>query len=186
MKNANVDNTIKFIDKKAEYEGKNRISKLRISKLRDKNKVIGYEEHKKMKAHEAKKQKILNSNLYKFRKRIIAGIVITSSVFVGIFLWQKFFEPSLIQSKDNNFKVESGNLSNSDVSTYSSIIKESIQGTLDIKYKINIEQLHKNGNLIFAKGYFNIPKKGDINFDMILQNYSPYSLKINGNEYLKK
>ena len=28
MKNANVDNTIKFIDKKAEYEGKNKISKL--------------------------------------------------------------------------------------------------------------------------------------------------------------
>ena len=186
MKNANVDNTIKFIDKKAEYEGKNKISKLHVSKLSNKKKVIGYQEHKKMKAHEAKRQKILNSKIYKFRKRILTIILITSSLFVGIYLWQTFYEPYYIQSKDNNFKVESENLSNSDVSTYSSIIKESVQGTLNIKYKINIEQLHRNGNLIFAKGYFNIPDKGDINFDMILQNYSPYSLKINGDEYLKK
>lgn len=186
MKNANVNNTIKFIDKKTEYEGKNKISKLHISNLSEGNKVIGYQKHKKMKAHEAKKQKILNSKIYKFRKKILTIIIITSSVFVGIFLWQKFYEPSYIQSGKNNFKVESPNLSNSDVSTYSSIIKESVKGTLGIKYKINIEQLHKNGNLIFAEGHFNIPDKGDINFDMILKNYSPYSLRINGEEYLKK
>ena len=70
MKNANLDKTIVFIDKKAEYEGKNRTYKLRLNELKGKNKIIGYQKHKKNKAHEAKKQKLLNSKLYKFRKRI--------------------------------------------------------------------------------------------------------------------
>lgn len=185
MKNADVDNTIKFIDKKTEYEGKKRIFKLDLDKLTDKEKVIVYKEHKKHRAHEAKKQKILNSKIYKFRKKIFVAIIIICSVFVGVYLWQKFYKPSYGESNINNFKVESENLSNSDVATYSSIIKESIKSTLNINYTIKVEQLHKNGNLIFSTGYFNIPDKGDINFDMILQNYEPYSLKINGKEYIK-
>lgn len=185
MKNANINNTIKFIDKKAEYEEKNKISKLHINKLTKENKVIRYQEHKKIKVHEAKRQKFLNSKIYKFRRRILAIILIISSLFIGIYFWQTFYEPSYIQSNYNNFKVENENLSNSDIATYSSVIKESVQDNLNIKYKIRIDQLHKNGDLIFAKGYFNIPEKGDINFDMILQDSSPYSLKINGSEYLK-
>lgn len=186
MKNSNLDNTIKFIDKKIEYEGKDKISKLHINKLSNKKKIIGYQEHKKMKAHEAKKQKILNSKIYKFRKKLLTIILITSSIFIGIYLLKTFYDNSYVRSNDNNFKVENPNLSNSDVSTYSSIIKESVQNTLNINYKIKIKQLHKNGNLIFAQGYFNIPNNGDINFDMILNNYSPYSLRINGDEYFKK
>ena len=186
MKNTNIGNTIKFIDKKVEYEGKNRISRINIRKLGKKNKVIRYQEHKKIKAHEAKRQKFLNSYIYKFRKIIFLIIIIALGVFIASFLWKNFLNPSYIQSNYNNFKVENENLSSSDEKMYSSIIKESIQDNLDIKYKINIEQLHKNGNLIFAQGYFNIPDKGDINFDMILKKHSPYSLKINGDEYLKK
>lgn len=186
MRNTNVDNTIKFIDKKVEYEGKIRISRLNIHKLDKKNKVIRYQEHKKMKVHEARRQKFFNSSIYKFRKIILSIIIIALGVFVGTYLCQNLFKPSYIQSNNNNFKVESEDLSNSDVSTYSSIIKKSIRSTLNIKYKINIEHLHKNGNLVFAKGYFNIPDKGDINFDMMLENHAPYSLKINGGEYIKK
>lgn len=186
MKQANVDNTIKFIEKKTEYEGKNKISKLHISKLSKNHKIIGYQEHKKMKALESRKQKLFSSKIFKFRKKILGIIIIVSSVFIGMYLWQKFYNPSYVQSDDHNFKVETQNLSNSDVSTYSYIVKEAIQGTLGVKYKVNVEQLHKNGNLVFARGYFNVPDKGDINFDMILKNYSPSSLKINGEEYLKK
>lgn len=186
MKNANVDNTIKFIDKKTEYDSKNKLSKLNISKLSKEHKVIGYEEHKRMKAHEIKKQKILNSSIYKFKKRIITIIISVLIMSLGIYLWKTFYEPSYIQSNDNNFKIENENLSNSQSSTYSAIIEESVQSTLNIKYKVNIEQLHKNGNLIISKGYFNIPDKGDVNFDMIIKNYSPHSLIINGKEYIKK
>ena len=39
MKNANLDKTIVFIDKKAEYEGKNRTYKLRLNELKGKNKI---------------------------------------------------------------------------------------------------------------------------------------------------
>ena len=149
MKNANLDKTIVFIDKKAEYEGKNRTYKLRLNELKGKNKIIGYQKHKKNKAHEAKKQKLLNSKLYKFRKRIIGTLVLVLSLLVISFLWNKFYKPSYTESNKYNFKVESD-------------------------------------NLIFSKGYFTIPNKGDINFDMILQNYSPSALKINGKEYIKK
>ena len=186
MKSTNIDNTIKFIDKKIEYEGKSNISKISIKKLRSKNKIIRYKQHKKMKASEARKQRILNSNIYKYRKIIFSIIVIVFGLFISTYLWKNFFKPFYTQANYNNFKVENENLSNSDVQIYSSIIKKSIKDNLDITYKINIERLHKNGNLLFAKGYFNIPDKGNINFDMILKKHSPYSLTINGNEYLKK
>lgn len=186
MKQANVDNTIKFIEKKTEYEVKNKIPKLHINKLNKNHKVIEYHEHKKIKALESKKQKIFNPKIFKFRKKTLVIFIIILSIFVGIYLWQKYYNPSYVQSNDHNFKVETQNLSNSDVSKYSSIVEESIHGTLGVKYKVDVEQLHKNGNLIFARGYFNVPNKGDINFDMILKNSSPSSLKINGEEYLKK
>ena len=86
MKNTNLDKTIVFIDKKAEYEGKNRTYKLRLNELKGKNKIIGYQKHKKNKAHEAKKQKLLNSKLYKFRKRIIGTLVLVLSILVILFL----------------------------------------------------------------------------------------------------
>ena len=72
------------------------------------------------------------------------------------------------------------------MSRYTSIIKESVQKHLGIKYNVKIEQIHKNGNLVFARGFFTIPEKGDIYYDMVLQNYSPYSLTVNGEEYIKK
>ena len=85
-----------------------------------------------------------------------------------------------------NFKSENYDLSKHEASTYMDIIKESVQGTLNIKSKVVVEELHKNGNLVFAQGYFNIPDKGDIYYDMILKNYKPYSLKVNGQEFIKK
>ncbi|WP_455540168.1 hypothetical protein [Terrisporobacter sp.] len=186
MKNANLDKTVVFIDKKAEYERKNKISKLHLDKLHGKNKIIGYKEHKKTKAHEVKKKKLLNSKLYKSRKIIILAFILILSMLIILSLWNKFYKVSYTTSDNHNFKVENQNISNSDASVYSSIIKESVQKNLNIKYNIKIEQLHKNGKFIFSKGYFTIPKKGNINFDMVLQNYSPYSLKVNGEEYIKK
>ena len=69
MKNSNLKNTIIFIDKKAELEGKGKVPKLNLRKLGNDAKIIGYQEHKKIKIHEAKKQKFLNSKFYKFRKK---------------------------------------------------------------------------------------------------------------------
>ena len=133
-----------------------------------------------------KKQKFLNSKFYKFRKKIVLGFIVILSTLILMFLWNKLYKPSYTDSNNSNFKVENETLSSSNASTYSSIVKESVQSILNIKYRINVEQLHKNGNLVFAKGSFNIPDKGNVNFDMILKNYAPYSLKVNGEEYIKK
>ena len=186
MKNSNLKNTIIFIDKKAELEGKGKVPKLNLRKLGNDAKIIGYQEHKKIKIHEAKKQKFLNSKFYKFRKKIVLGFIVILSTLILMFLWNKLYKPSYTDSNNSNFKVENETLSSSNASTYSSIVKESVQSILNIKYRIIVEQLHKNGNLVFAKGSFNIPDKGDVNFDMILKNYAPYSLKVNGEEYIKK
>ncbi len=180
MKNTSSDNTIKFIDKKSEYDKKNHTSKFNSYKINNK-KIIGYEQRKKSKAKQAKKEKILRSKIYKSRKKILIVLVIICTIFTLSFLRQTFATPT-----NTNFKVESQNLSKSDIKTYTSIIKESVQGTLNIKNKIIVESLHKNGNLVYSQGYFNIPDKGDIHFDMIVQSYKPYSLRINGQEYIKK
>ena len=48
MKNSNLKNTIIFIDKKAELEGKGKVPKLNLRKLGNDAKIIGYQEHKKL------------------------------------------------------------------------------------------------------------------------------------------
>ena len=45
--------------------------------------------------------------------------------------------------------------------------------------------MHKNGNRVYATGYFNDPSEGKIYFDIVLQNNNPESLVINGTEYVK-
>lgn len=186
MKNSNLNKPIIFIDKKAELEGKHTVSKLHASRLSKGSKVIGYQEHKKMKIHEAKKEKILNSKLYKLRRKITTAVVVIFCLGILFLLWNKFIKPSYLETSNTGFKVESESISSSDMSTYTSIIKESVQKHLGIKYNVKIEQIHKNGNLVFARGFFTIPEKGDIYYDMVLQNYSPYSLTVNGEEYIKK
>lgn len=186
MKDANLNKTIKFIDKKAEYEYKNRKTKLAEKRLKLKDhSIIKYEERKKSKEKKEKKEKIKNSAVYKSRKKIITVLTVVLSLFVVFFLWTIFIKPNLNTIDKNNFKVESQNLSKSEISTYSSIMKESVKSTLDIDYKVIIKQVHRNGNLIYGAGSFNIPDKGDINFDIVLKDYTPYSLKINGNEYIE-
>lgn len=186
MKNSNLKDPIIFIDKKAELMGKSKFSKLHKGKSEKKAKIIGYQEHKKMKIHEAKRQKLMKSNVYKNKKNISICFIAIISILILMFMWNKFSEPTIKENETISFKVENENLSSSNASTYSSIIKESTQSLLGIKYPVKVENLHKNGNLIFAKGSFNIPGKGDINYDMILKNYKVYSLKVNGEEYAKK
>ena len=116
MKNSNLNKPIIFIDKKTELEGKHKTSKLYLSRLRD-TKIIGYEEHRKLKIHEAKKEKFLNSKIYKFRKKIIPLFTILLSLSAIMFLWNKFHQPSYTGGVNSEFKVENKSLSSSDKST---------------------------------------------------------------------
>ncbi len=186
MKNTNVDNKIIFIDKRTELDDKHTTSKSQLNKLKGKSKIIGYQEQKKIMVHKAKKKKFHNSKLYKLRKKILISLIIILSLFTLTFLYNKFYKPNSIKSSKSTFVSENTNISGSDISLYSSIISNSVQKVLGIKYDVKVLQIHKNGNLVYSNGYFNVPDEGDINFDMILQNFSPYSLKINGYEYIKK
>lgn len=187
MKNANLNNTIKFIDKKAEYEERKTITKINLHKLKNKgNKVIKYQERKKIKSQEAKKEKIKNSKVFKSKKTILTVIFLLSLLFTVYFLWSKLYKPSYTTSTEYTFKVESQNLSRSETSSYETIVKKSVKKILKINYIVTVDQLHRNGNLIFAQGHFNIPEEGNVYYDMMLKEYSPYSLKINGDEYIKK
>ncbi|MEG0856628.1 MAG: hypothetical protein RSG52_09110 [Terrisporobacter sp.] len=187
MKNANLNNPIKFIDKKAEYEDKKHNPKLNVKKLNSKqNMVIEYEKHKKNKAYKEKKDKIKNSKVYKSRKNILKVSLCVLCLFILFSLWNIFFKPALSSSNaESSFKVESQNLSKSEISTYSSIIQQSVKSTLDINYKVVVKSVHKNGALIYGEGFFTVPEEGDVYYDIILNNYKLHSLKVNGQEYAK-
>ena len=187
MKNTNLNNTIKFIDKKTEYEERKTITKINLHKLKNKgNKVIKYQERKKIKSQKAAKEKIKNSKVFKSRKTLLTILFLLSLLFTVYFLLNKLYKPSYVTSTGYTFKAESQNLSSSETSTYETIVKKSVKRILKINYTVTVNQLHKNGDLIFAQGYFNIPEEGNVYYDMILKEYSPYSLKINGDEYIKR
>lgn len=186
MKNATANNTIKFIDKKAEYEDKKHNKRLRIDKLKSKeNVIIEYEKRKRSKSQKNKKDKIKKSKIYKSRKRIITIFTCVLSLFVIFSLWNLFIKPSFVNSKNNSIKTESQSLSNSEVSTYSTIMNECVKDTLDVKSKITISNLHRNGSLVYGQGSFKNSENENVSFDIILNNYKPYSLKSNGEEYIK-
>ena len=138
MKNTNLNNTIKFIEKKAEFSGRNHYSHLDIQKLKNKkNTVIAYEKHKKNKILKQKKEKLKKSKIYKSRKKILLSSVVIICLFILFLLWIKFVQPSIYSTKDkNSFQIESQSLSKSESSTYSSIIIKSVGSVLDENYKI--------------------------------------------------
>lgn len=186
MKNATVNNTIKFIDKKAEYEDKKLTKKIKFNKLKNKeNVIIDYKQHKKIKSHKDKKDKIKKTKVYKSRKKILTISVCVFSLFIIFLLWNIFFKPDLVNSQSNNLKVQSQHLSNSEISTYSSIMNECVKDTLNIKSDVKINNVHRNGTLIYGKGSAENSNNENVSFDIILNNYKPYSLKVDGQEYIK-
>ena len=185
VKDSNLKKPIIFNDKKAELKRKHKGTKLHIEHLNESHKVIGYNEHKRMKLQEAKREKIIHSKFYQQRKKIATIASVLVGIIIVSLLWDNVLKPSYLETSNNQFRVESKKLSSSDISTYSTIIKQSVQKHLDIKYPVNIENINKNGDLIFAKGFFTIPNKGDIYYNITLKNYSPSSLTVNGEEYIK-
>lgn len=187
MKNANLNNTIRFIDKKAEYEERKTINKINLRKLKSKsNKVIKYQARKKIKSQVATRNKIKNSKVFKSKKTILTVIFLLSLLFTIYFLYSKLYKPSYTISTGYTFKVENRSLSSSETSSYETIVKKSVKKILKVDYIITVDQLHRNGNLVFAQGHFTLPKKGNVYYDMIIKEYSPYSLKINGDEYINR
>lgn len=120
----------------------------------------------------------------------LVTIVICFLIFIMLFLAiDKFIlsrdRKTLSSTNSTNFISESTSIPISKESIYSKIIDQSIKKYTGVSYKVQSNNIHKNGNKIYATGYFNDPSKGNIYFDIILQNNNPKSLVINGNEYIK-
>lgn len=79
------------------------------------------------------------------------------------------------------------NISTSDYKKYNEIISSNIRSTLSLSgnYEIKSKSMHRNGNLIFARGTVSIPREEPVFFDAILQDNKMSSLVVNGIEYKK-
>lgn len=94
-------------------------------------------------------------------------------------------QKTLSSGGSTNFISESTSIPISKESAYSKIIDQSIKKYTGVSYKVKSNNMHKNGNRVYATGYFNDPSEGKIYFDIVLQNNNPESLVINGTEYVK-
>lgn len=192
MKSSSKDTkTIEFSIKKQEIESlqKNYQSdKLRLEKTADgSHKVLQYP-NKTQK--NVKKLKVAKDN---FKKNLKGRKIIK---FIGIFILLMclviFLNKALFKntSKGANSQspistTQNTKISGSKFSLYSDIIEQSVKTHLGIKSKIKTLDMHKNGNQIFANGYYEESKDKKVYFDIILKNNNPISLIVDGNEYIK-
>ena len=117
-------------------------------------------------------------------------IIIYFLIFIILFLTIDTFllsknQKTLSSGGSTNFISESTSIPISKESAYSKIIDQSIKKYTGVSYKVKSNNMHKNGNRVYATGYFNDPSEGKIYFDIVLQNNNPESLVINGTEYVK-
>ncbi|MBU5337559.1 hypothetical protein [Intestinibacter bartlettii] len=185
MRNSNADNTILFIEKKKEFENSKDNQNHHKITIKDKNaEIISLSSYKrlKFKRNHFKKEHNINIDKSKLKKR--AFFIIILVLFLLILASTVLKQNSYSEVPSNKFVAQSSEINKSDTSAYKSIIKR-VVGKYTNANNISISELHKNGNLVYAQGYFNVPNEGKVNYDLILQNNSPTSLIINGNEYIK-
>ncbi len=187
MKNSNANNTIVFTEKKKKFENSKDNHNFHDKiKIKDKNsQVISLSSYKrlKFKKNHFKKEINVNINKNKIKNRAFAIIII--ALFLLIFATTVLKQNSYSEVPSNTFVAQSSKINKSDTSAYKTTIKRVVGKYTNNSYNISVSELHQNGNLIYAQGYFDVPNKGKVNYDLILENNSPTSLIINGNEYIK-
>ena len=196
MKSSNTTNDlIHFKSKKQELEKLHKREDYTKEKMHS-TKV--YSNSHKVLQYPNKRKKILKrltNTIDNFKSQLgtskkLVTIIICFLIFIMLFLAiDKFIlsknQKTLSSTSPTNFISESTSIPISKESIYSKIIDQSIKKYTGVSYKVKNNNIHKNGNRIYATGYFNDPSKGNIYFDIILQNNNPKSLVINGNEYIK-
>ena len=130
----------------------------------------------------------LKNKLGKWGK--FAKIIIYCLIFIILFLTiDKFLlsknQKDLSSEVSTNFISESTSISASKELSYSKIIEKSVKKYTGVTYEVKSKNMHKNGDRVYATGYFNDPSHGKIYFDIVLHNNNPESLVINGTEFVK-
>ena len=186
MRNSNANKTILFIEKKKEFENNkdNNCFNVNNKKIREKNdKIISFSSYKRLKFKKNNTKKENNLNIDKIKKRVFLIVIVT--LFLLMFATTAMKQKTFSQTPSNTFIAESSQIRATESSTYKSIVKRVVGKYTSSGYSVTVSELHRNGNLVYARGYFNVPNEGKVNYDLILKNDSPTSLIINGNEYIK-
>ena len=187
MRNSNANNTILFIEKKKEFENNrdNHNSKDNKIVIKDKNaKIISLSTYKRLKFkrhHINKGEK--HFNIDKVKKRVF--LIVILALFLLIFATTVMKQISYSSFHSNTFVAQSSKINATETLTYKSIVTRVVNRYTNSSYNVYVSNLHQNGNLVYAQGYFDVPKEGNVHYDLILKNDSPTSLIINGNEYVK-
>ena len=177
-----ISKTIAF--KQRDEDKKALKSKYKINNTYSNNsfKVIPYPKYKKKKE---KGIKLVKNNKPLL---IVLGLVMFFSLL-------SFIDNRILKDKygPNGKPIKSEMLASStlvsetEFSSYSKIIESKIKEALHLnaEYTIATKTMHKNGSLIYAQGDISLEKSGNASFDVVLKNKKPYSLVINGTEYIK-
>lgn len=181
-KNKDKKKTIDFEDIKQLKESKKNKDVKRYLLPNTSHKIIPYNRIKK-KCKNKKKSRIVYN---KFKPIIIA---ICAVLFFAIASSLFSDKPSKNKNSTftNNFTSVSPNVSKNDFNYYENIISTSLENTLKLSSQSRVVtgSMHKNGNKIFAVGYFYLADKEPIYFDIILNEQVPISITVNGIEYIK-
>ena len=187
MRSSNANNTILFSEKKKELENSKDIHNFHDNKaIKEKNaEIISFSSYKrlKFKKNHFKKEGHVNMDKNKLKNKIFLIVII--ALFLLIFVTTFIKQNSHSEVPSNTFVAQSSEINKSDSSAYKAIVKRVVGKYTNTSYNISVSELHQNGNLVYAQGYFNVPNEGKVNYDLILENSSPTSLRINGNEYIK-
>lgn len=185
MKNSNANNTILFVERKKEFENnKNNNEKDNKIVIKDKNsKVISLSTYKRLKFKKNHSKKDFNFNTNKMKKKTF--LIVILALFLLIFATTIIKQKSYSETPSNTFVAQNYKISQEETSTYKSIIINAVNKYTNTSYDVSVSNLHQNGNVVYAQGYFDVPNEGKVNYDLILKNNSPTSLTINGNEYVK-
>lgn len=112
-------------------------------------------------------------------------LIVILALFLLIFATTVMRQRSYSSVPSNTFIAQNTKINTTESLTYKSIVTRVVNKYTNSSYKVYVSNLHQNGNLVYAQGYFDVPKEGNVHYDLILKNDSPTSLIINGNEYVK-
>lgn len=180
MKDNENDKTISFEDKKQlKYSTQKQTKqKSQQSNSNNSNKIISYGINKKKK----KAKTILFKNKSPITLIFILAIICLISASINNNL------PDNKNKHIPTFKSINPTVSQTDFANYATKISISLKDTLNLKEdsRVVTESMHKNGNKLYAQGYFFLDKYKQIYFDITLEDDSTTSLIVNGIDYTNK
>lgn len=178
MRDSSATNTISFEERKKQINHQ-KIDTHKKSEIKNST-IISLSNYKKTKM----KKEHVKFNINEKNKKLVSLFVILA-LFLIIIATSTIKQNNSTQTSSNNFSYGDTKITTTEASSYESIIKGVVQKHTNNNYAVYVSELHKNGDLLYAQGYFDVPDEGRVNYDVILNEQSPNSLMINGNEYIK-